>query len=208
MTRKTSTTVFDLLDPEVETLRRAALAKGLPFDPDRRTYTAEELDGCGLVREAFNSDELADWGLDNARVVTSFDPIVEAARDELIVDAPFASTVRKWQLPIDLSESRSLMSEFPPDSFVEPHVHPANTEENPGGSLRMVLSGEISYAGRVFGPGDWFYIPNGIAYSFRTHAANPTRVFYCYAFFAPSMGNRLSYPLDLAQGRTVTTAVA
>ena len=100
------------------------------------------------------------------------------------------------------------MSEFPPNTFVEPHVHPANTDENPGGSLRVVLTGEIEYASKKFLPGDWFYIPNGVPYSFRTHVSSPTKVFYSYAFFAPSMGNRFSYPVDLAQSKNIKTVVA
>ncbi len=208
MQHSSKSEVFDLLDVEVETLRRAALSKGLHFDPTKRQYTAEELAGYGLVREAYNSQELSDWGLNNRSVVTCFDSIVENAKAELLVDAPFAKSIKKWQIPIDLSESRSLMSEFPPNTTVEPHVHPANTDENPGGSFRLVIEGEIEYAGKTFGPGDWFYIPNGVPYSFRTHADNPTKVFYTYAFFAPSMGNRFSYPVDTAQGRSVATSVA
>lgn len=199
---------FDLLEVEVETLRRAALARGLQFDAKRKTYSAKELESYGLVREAYNSEELSAWGLDNKKVVTCFDEIVAKAKNDLLVDAPFALTIKKWQLPIDLSESRSLMSEFPPNTLVKPHVHPSNTDKNPGGSLRIVLDGEIEYSNKLFTSGDWFYIPNGVPYSFRTHATNPTRVFYSYAFFAPSMGNRFSYPVDTAQEHARATSVA
>jgi hypothetical protein len=63
-------------------------------------------------------------------------------------------------------------------------VHAANTVAEPGGSMRTVLKGSISYAGKEFGPGDWFFIPNGIPYSFKTDEYHETVVMYKYAFFA------------------------
>jgi hypothetical protein len=139
---------FVLSDVEVETLRRAAVASGLSFDPQQRDYSAAELRAYGVVREAYNSHELRNMGIDASKVVTSFDLETEQAKQNLIVDAPFACGIKKWQLPIDICEWRVYISEFPQNTFVEPHVHPANTPENPGGSLRTVLKGSLTYAGK------------------------------------------------------------
>jgi len=200
--------IFNLCEVEVETLRRAALARSLPFDPERRSYTAQELDAYGLAREAYNSEELRSMGFSNRKIVTSFDPETARAREDLVVDAPFARNIRKWQLPVDICEFRTLITEFPPGSFVEPHVHPENSADDPGGSLRAILKGSIDYAGRRYGPGDWFYIPNGIPYSFRTDPAHETVVLYSYAFFAPAKGNRFSYPTEIERHQEGLLSVA
>lgn len=199
-------TLFVLSDCEVETVRRAAVARGLHFDANRRNYSAGELGNYGIVREAYNSAELRAAGIDPCKVITSFDAETERARRELLVDAPFAEGIRKWQLPVDICEWRAFMAEFPTNMLVEPHVHPANTPSNPGGSLRTVLKGSLTYAGRIFGPGDWFFIPNGVPYSFRSDANTPTLVLYTYAFFAVVEGNRFSSPLDLQRHRVAQAA--
>lgn len=200
--------VFDLNDVEVETLRRSAEERDLEFDPDRRKYTTAELEAYGLAREAYNSPELRTLGIGSNKVVTSFDQSVKDARDRLIVDAPFAKGIRKWQIPIDICEWRVFITEFPPSSFVEPHVHPQNTSEDPGGSMRTVLKGSINYAGKVYGPGDWFYIPNGVPYSFKTDENVDTVVMYKYRFFAVAEGNRFSHPIEIEHYRSGTKAVA
>jgi hypothetical protein len=86
--------IFNLSEVEVETLRRAALERNMPFDPSRTEYSASELSEYGLVREAYNSAELRALGVSNNRVVTSFDFEASSARDKLLVDAPFASKIR------------------------------------------------------------------------------------------------------------------
>lgn len=193
--------VMTLSDVEVETLERAARERNLSFDPNRRTYTAGELHRYGLVREAYNSSELKALGVSSDKVVTSFDADVEKAREMLQIDAPFANRTRKWQIPVDICEWRVFITEFPPDTFVEPHVHPANTVEEPGGSMRTVLKGAIQYAGQMFGPGDWFYIPNGVPYSFRTDPHRDTVVMYKYRFFGVAEGNRFSHPIEIEHYR-------
>jgi hypothetical protein len=200
--------LFNLSDVEVETLRRAALERNLSFDPDRRTYSSGELSEYGLVREAYNSQELREMGVPNNRVVTSFDFEASSAREKLLVDAPFASAIRKWQIPVDICEWRVFIAEFPRGTHVDPHVHAANTPTEPGGSLRTVLKGSISYAGREYGPGDWFFIPNGIPYSFTTDEQRETVVMYKYAFFAVAEGNRFSHPIGIERYRAAITAAA
>jgi hypothetical protein len=200
--------VFELNEAEVETLRRAAVERDMPFAPSRTRYTTAELNEYGLCREAYNSPELKEMGIGSDKVVTSFDFEARAAREKLRVDAPFADKIRKWQIPVDICEWRVYIAEFPPGAFVEPHVHPANTKDNPGGSMRTVLKGSIMYAGKTFGPGDWFYIPNGVPYSFRTDMKVDTIVMYKYAFFNVAKGNRFSHPIELERYRIGTASVA
>lgn len=75
-----------------------------------------------------------------------------------------------------------------------PHVHPKNTEAIPGGSLRVVLSGSITFRGEVFRTGEWFFIPNGVPYSFTTDMVEETIILYKYSFFGAEEGNRFSHP--------------
>lgn len=185
--------IFTLNDVEVETLQRAAFDRGISFDPDRREYTRHELARYGMVREGYTRDELVDRGFD-AVAVTCFDDGAERARHELRVETPFGSGIEKWQLPIHMFPMLMHQTVFPPNSVVEPHVHPANTVEAPGGGLRIVCKGKILYEGTEYGPGDWFFIPNGVPYSFRTDPNEPTVVFYKYAFFGFAEGNRFSHP--------------
>jgi hypothetical protein len=74
--------------------------------------------------------------------------------------------------------------------------------------MRTVLKGSIRYAGRIYGAGDWFYIPNGVPYSFRTDENVETVVMYKYAFFAVAKGNRFSHPIELEKYRIVKTYAA
>src|SRR5689334_11204798 len=97
---------YSLSDIEIETLRRAANIRNLPFDPNRRTYTKEELHTYGLVREAYTREELRGLGYGPVEV-TSFDAKAREARETLAVEAPFASGIRKWQLPIDMFPLRA-----------------------------------------------------------------------------------------------------
>lgn len=200
--------IFELSDVEVETVRRAALERSLPFNPHKLTYSGAELRLYGVVREAYNSAELRAFGIRNDKVITSFDVQAEEARHTLLVDAPFATSIKKWQLPVDVCEWRVFMAEFPENTLVQPHVHAANTPTEPGGSLRTVLKGSITYAGKTFGPGDWFFIPNGVPYSFRTASGAPTTVMYKYAFFAVAAGNRFSHPVEIEAYRIGVTSSA
>jgi len=187
--------VFNLLPCEIDTLRTAALQRGLPFDEERVQYTTDELSNFGMVREAYNSDELRSLGFNSKTIVTSFDANAERAREELCIDAPFGENIRKWQIPVDVCQWRMFITEFPPKSTVDPHVHPAHKKDDPGGSLRVILSGGIVYQGKLFKPGDWFYIPNGVPYSFRSIPDEKTIVMYSYRFKFLEEGNRFSHPI-------------
>lgn len=188
-----SNEVFDLSDVEVETLRRAAVERGLPFDEKRRIYSREELSNYGMVREGYTAEELKKLGFGLGEV-SSFDERAASARESLIVETPFGSGIRKWQLPVPDMMLRVQQTEFPAGSVVKYHVHPPSTPEDPGGGLRIVTKGKIFYKGGEYGPGDWFFVPNGVPYAFTTDPSGPTVVMYKYRFFGAEKENRFSHP--------------
>lgn len=185
--------VFELIECEVETLRRAALERGLPFDPLRSIYKASELKAYGLAREAYNQQELRARGILPA-TVTSFDDVAGKAESLTPVETPFASGIRKWQLPIDMLPLQTMKTVLPPGTVVTSHTHPPHSKDSPGGGLRIVTSGSIEFRGKKFGPGDWFFCVNGEPYEFVTDPSEETVVFYTYRFFAVEEGNRFSAP--------------
>lgn len=185
--------VFELIDCEMETLQKAAELRNLPFDPVRRVYTRRELHCFGLVREGYNRAELRERGI-AAQAVTSFDEIALRAADLLPVETPFGTGIRKWQLPFDMMPLRVFQTVFPPNTHVSSHIHPPHSDEAPGGGLRIVSRGSITYKGQRFGPGDWFFAPNGEPYEFDSDPEVETVVFYKYDFFAIEKGNRFSHP--------------
>ena len=190
--------VFELSDVEVETLRRAALERDLPFDGSTRIYRRAELNRYGLVREGYTTEELGRLGF-KPGPVSCFDEAATAAQTALQVETPFGSGITKWQLPINAKQMRIEQTIFPPDSRVVPHVHPVNGPDDTGGGLRIVIKGKIFYDGREFGPGDWFFVPNGMSYAFTTDPDRLTVVMYKYAFFGDMWGNRFSHPSRAAE---------
>jgi hypothetical protein len=185
--------LFELSDVEVETLRRAALERGLPFDPLRRCYPKSELRPYGMVREGYTRSELRRLGFRPIEV-SCFDEIADAGEQLLPVETPFGSGIRKWQLPVDMLPMRISKTVFPPGTEVRSHVHPPHTDEAPGGGLRIVTQGSILFRGRKYLAGDWFFVPNGVAYEFTTDPEHETVVFYSYSFFGFEQGNRFSHP--------------
>ena len=184
---------FNLVDVEIETVERAAkdLSKG--FDKSKTAYTTGELGEYGLVREGYNKEEMQELGI-IPQVVTSHDKLEEEAQEILKIDAPFGSGIKKWQLPIDMMPIRVAKTIFPKGSVVDSHVHPKNTDEEPGGGLRMIATGSVTYNGKQFKAGDWFFVPNGTPYNFVTDENEETIVFYTYTFFGAIEGNRFSHP--------------
>lgn len=191
--RDTSLQLFELSEVEVETLRRAAVERNLPFDANRRTYSKAELARYGLARESYTLQELQELGFP-AGPVSSFDDCAKRAEELLRVEAPFGSGITKWQLPIGSSHLKVEQTLFPPGTLVTPHVHPENTPDDPGGGLRIIIKGKIFYQRKEYGPGDWFFIPNGQPYSFTTDPDGPTTVMYAYHFFGVERENRFSHP--------------
>jgi hypothetical protein len=188
--------VFVLNAAEVETLRRAANEREISHDIKKTTYTKEELGTFGLVREAYTTEELRAAGF-GPEPITSFDEKARTAQDLLRVDTPFGSGIRKWQLPVNMIEMRVYETVFPPNSVVKPHLHPINTLDDPGGSLRIVVKGSITYNAKIFKAGDWFFVPNGVPYTFTSAPDEDTHVMYLYRFFAATEGNRFSHPHEV-----------
>jgi hypothetical protein len=185
--------VYELSDVEVETLRRAALERSLPHSPTQRKYSRRELLKYGMVREGYTTQELKDLGF-GPEEVSCFDERAKTAQELLRVDAPFGSGIKKWQLPIGTKLMRMEQTIFPPNTVVRAHVHPQNSPDDPGGGLRIVTKGKIFYKGREYGPGDWFFVPNGVPYTFTTDSEGPTFVMYRYRFFGDEQENRFSHP--------------
>jgi hypothetical protein len=74
------------------------------------------------------------------------------------------------------------MTLFPPRTVVESHVHPTLEGAAACGQLRVVVKGSITYNGQKYGPGDWFFIPNDISYSFVTDQDVETLENYYYQY--------------------------
>jgi hypothetical protein len=185
--------IFNLSDVEVETLRRAAFDRNLPFDPTRTAYSSEELSLYGLVREGYTRAELRARGI-YPKVMSSLDESTSDAQAALRLATPFGSGILKYELPIDMLPIRVAKTVFSPGSVVTRHVHPPHSDESPGGGVRIVVSGHVLFEGRRYHAGDWFFVPNGTAYEFTTSPDEVTIVFYSYSFFGAEKGNRFSHP--------------
>lgn len=184
---------FVLSDVEIETLRRAAEHRRMEFDPSRNTYSLEELSKYGLVREGYTKEEMKEMGVSH-QVVSCFDDHAKESEITMAVDVPFGSGIRKWQIPVDMMPIRVTKTVFEKGSIVESHLHPMASEDEPGGGLRMIAKGSVEFEGRTYKSGDWFYVPNGTPYSFKTDQNEETQMFYTYFFFGAIEGNRFSHP--------------
>ncbi|MGX7002514.1 cupin domain-containing protein [Caballeronia sp. KNU42] len=181
-TRKKSQQQLNLNESERALLFMVTSRNKKSFDASRTDITEEELKGLNFVRENWTQEEIQQKGLAKEGVVTSFDEVSKKAESELAVDAPFADGIQKWQLPIDLPGFRVVMTRFPPGTVVKAHEHPSIPGFSACGQLRVVVKGSITYDGKAYGPGDWFYIPNGVAYSFTTDPNEETQENYFYQY--------------------------
>lgn len=62
-------------------------------------------------------------------------------------------------------------------------MHPEDSVGDPGGGLRVVATGTVVFQGNKYMPGDWFFVPNGQPYDFKSDEVTDTVVFYLYRFF-------------------------
>jgi len=152
------------------------------FDATSADITEEELKSLNFVRENWTQEEIQQKGLAKDGVVTSFDDVSKKAESELAVEAPFADGIQKWQLPINLPGFRVVMTRFPPGAVVKAHEHPSIPGFTKCGQLRIVVKGSIIFNSKIYKPGDWFYIPNGVAYSFTTDPNEETLEAYYYQY--------------------------
>lgn len=175
-------TTIELNESELVLVSMAMLAQGKSLDASKTNYTEIELRELGFIRENWSHEEIVEKGLGSDGVVTSFDDASKRALTKLPVDVPFADGVQKWQLPLSAPGFRVVMTRFPPGTTVTLHAHPNIPGLSKCGQLRVVVSGSITYADRKFGPGDWFFIPNGVQYSFTTDPDVETLEAYWYEY--------------------------
>jgi len=182
MVRKKLKQPINLNESERALLFMVASKKKKSVDASRIDITEEELKRLDFVRENWSAEEIQQKGLAKDGVVTSYDKVAKKAESDLAVDAPFADGIHKWQLPINLPGFRVVMTRFPPATVVKAHQHPSIPGFSRCGQLRVVVKGSIKYDGKVYRPGDWFYIPNGTAYSFTTDPNEETLESYFYQY--------------------------
>lgn len=185
---------IELEDHELEIVHSVMMNKNLAIDMNKREYSLQELNKIGVYRESYSVQELRDNGFDLKGVVTSFDKAAKDAETALSVDAPFASGIRKWQLPIDVEGFRIITTEFPPNTTVLPHIHSMLDAKSKSGGFRMVVEGSITFEGKKYLPGDWFFIPNGIPYTFTTDPLVKTTENYWYGHNVRGKHTRISSP--------------
>lgn len=183
---------FELTKDELSVLRRAAKARNRSLSDSKAAFTKGELIQYGIVREAFDRSEMLSAGITSS-LVTSRDKIVKDAMDRLGVGSPHPTKIGKWQLPIDMSPFRPVMIVFPPGSKMARKTQPVCTPSDPGGALRIVLSGRLSCNGEWFGPGEWFFVPNGISYEMASDESDQTSVLYIFRFPSSESGGRFAY---------------
>ncbi len=174
--------LLDLNEDELRLIQTVLKANGITVDEARTKYSETELRDYGFVRENWSVDELIEKGFGDDGVITSFSQGAAKAQGELVVDAPFANGIQKWQLPIPLPGFRVIMTRFPPNTTVRPHVHPNIDGVSACGQLRVVVKGSITYSGRKYGPGEWFFVPNDTPYSFVTDPDMETLENYFYQY--------------------------
>jgi uncharacterized RmlC-like cupin family protein len=127
----------------------------------------------GVLRVNYDQDEIQAAGFDTQQVLTSFSD-ASAAESRLKVDVPFRG-VTKYQIPAAVGIHIVKMA---PNSEVTEHAHPPVDPANPGGALRIVLKGDLDFNGQRYGPGDWFYVPDGTPYSFKAGPVSDVEVSY------------------------------
>ena len=182
MATKKPKTLIRLNESEQTLLFMVGLKNRKPVATTNADITEEKLREFKFVRENWTVEELRNKGLAVEGVVTSFDRVAKRAESELAVDAPFADGIQKWQLPINLPGFRVVMTRFPPGTVVRSHQHPSIPGFSACGQLRVVVKGSITFEGKVYRPGDWFFIPNGVEYSFTTDPDVETLESYYYQY--------------------------
>lgn len=185
-------TTYELTAAEREVVARAAELRGLTFDKAKTTYSKAELVRLGMVREAFSRAELLKAGAGTG-VVGSKDAISGEAETKLALGSPRPSKIGKWQLPLDMGPYRPVMISFPPGSKMPNKTQPTVAADEPGGALRVVLTGSLSCNGTTFGAGEWFFVPNGCEYEMSSDAAVETRVLYLFHFPSSRDGGRFTF---------------
>lgn len=187
--------IIELEPHELEIINSVLSQRGMAVDSSKTAYTLSELNNVGIYRESYSFEEVRAKGFDSSGVITSFDEVAAKAQKELRVDAPFAKGIKKWQLPIDVAGFRIITTVFPPATTVLAHVHKSLDEHSKSGGFRMVVEGSITFEGKKFLPGDWFFIPNDTPYSFETDPNIETKENYWYGHNLRGEHSRISSPV-------------
>ncbi|MCG8088240.1 MAG: hypothetical protein JAY62_00670 [Candidatus Thiodiazotropha endolucinida] len=187
--------IIKLEEHELEIVKDVANRRAFAFDARKKEYSMVELRVMGIYRESYSIEELRERKFDLSGVVTSFDGVSKRAEKELTIDAPFAEGIRKWQLPIDVMGFRIISTVFPPNTTVLPHVHSELKSGIKSGGFRIVVKGSITFEGKKYSPGDWFFIPNGVPYTFTTDPEIETTENYWYGHNAAKGHSRISSPI-------------
>ena len=185
---------IELEDHELEVVYSVMKNNNMAIDKSIRKFSLEDLNKIGIYRESYSIHELRANGFDLTGVVSSFDKVAKDAETLLSVDAPFATGIKKWQLPIDVEGFRIITTEFPPNTTVLPHIHSMLDKESKSGGFRMVIEGSITFEEKKYLPGDWFFIPNGVPYSFTTDPDVKTKENYWYGHNLAGKHTRISSP--------------
>jgi hypothetical protein len=106
------------------------------------------------------------------KILTSKDEEAKRLR-ELLPVTSIPDGFEKWQLPFVLDRGQFFISIGKPDVAVPEHAH------LDGAGVRIVTSGSIVYNGKELQAGDWMYIPQGVAYSFKV---GPKGASMCYCY--------------------------
>ena len=179
---------------EKKIVAEAAADHGRTIALQNGMISIQTLKEIGVVRENYNVQELRELGFESQGVVTSFDQVSKDAEERLRIDAPFAPGVRKWQLPIDVEGFLMQRTVFPAGTTVLSHSHDVVDPNVKGGSFRMITKGSIEFEGKTYLPGDWFFVPNGTPYSFKTDKDGDTDETYVHVILPPKHSVRLSHP--------------
>jgi hypothetical protein len=106
------------------------------------------------------------------RVMTSHDEDAKRLK-KLLPVTTVPDGFEKWQLPFVFDRGQFFISVGKAGHEVGEHVH------SEGQGIRFILSGSIMYQGKELKAGDWMYIPQGVAYSFKVGPHGAT-MGYCY----------------------------
>jgi ChrR-like protein with cupin domain len=94
------------------------------------------------------------------RVITSRDKGMDAIRNDL-KRTGMPPGVEQWQVPIVVKPSGDALSftgRMEPGAEVPEHAHPHPV-------YRIVIEGSLEYGDLTLKPGDWMFVPAGLAYS-------------------------------------------
>lgn len=136
----------------------------MSFNPNRLSFD----DGLRIMNAAAEKH-----GVDRKKILTSRDPNVAAACQDLAVrNVP--DGFNKWMLPVHLDcASQQYLS------FAGPNVKVGSHSHDEGDGIRFIIQGSIEYDGKILSEGDWMFVPKGAPYEFKV---GPRGAGFCYCY--------------------------